>query len=194
MQRLLPDTASRPCLQSALSGKAIFTVPARTSTRGISTSVQAQGKPNYKLDTPKRLWELGETWYCFACYIPAARQSMPGAFCHFVRAPDWDFSTVSACQRGSLTRKSLTALQIKPRQPVRVDKQEAASSHPAAVTLATAAAFDTLSPYFRYPGAQPPAYLDATLPGDRGFDPFRLGENPNFLPWLVEGAGPDKGR
>ncbi|KAK9808223.1 hypothetical protein WJX73_010548 [Symbiochloris irregularis] len=38
-----------------------------------------------------------------------------------------------------------------------------------------------------YPGAEPPPYLDGTLPGDRGFDPFRLAENPALLPWMVEG-------
>ncbi|KAK9800729.1 hypothetical protein WJX73_001302 [Symbiochloris irregularis] len=46
-----------------------------------------------------------------------------------------------------------------------------------------------------YPGAKPPPHLDASLPGDRGFDPLRLGEkftigdgqnNSNGLPWLVE--------
>ncbi|CAL8470956.1 g10498 [Coccomyxa elongata] len=38
-----------------------------------------------------------------------------------------------------------------------------------------------------YPGAEPPSYLDGSLAGDRGFDPFRLGANPSTLPWLVEG-------
>lgn len=38
-----------------------------------------------------------------------------------------------------------------------------------------------------YPGATPPDYLDGTLPGDRGFDPLRLFQNPSVRPWLVEG-------
>ncbi|KAK9808091.1 hypothetical protein WJX73_004628 [Symbiochloris irregularis] len=37
-----------------------------------------------------------------------------------------------------------------------------------------------------FPGQEPPSYLDATLPGDRGFDPLRLAENDKFRPWLVE--------
>ncbi|BDA49427.1 Chlorophyll a-b binding protein 8, chloroplastic [Coccomyxa sp. Obi] len=44
-------------------------------------------------------------------------------------------------------------------------------------------------------GAEPPAYLDGSLPGDRGFDPLRLGlVQPGFiaeknrgLEWLLEG-------
>lgn len=38
-----------------------------------------------------------------------------------------------------------------------------------------------------YPGATPPKHLDGTLPGDYGFDPLRLGTNPDNLKWFVEG-------
>lgn len=38
-----------------------------------------------------------------------------------------------------------------------------------------------------YPGAEPPEYLDGTLPGDRGFDPAGLFANPTTRAWLVEG-------
>jgi len=53
--------------------------------------------------------------------------------------------------------------------------------------------------WFPFSPYQPPAYLDGTLPGDRGFDPFRLGETWGSPPgtdnadqdtrlrWLLEG-------
>lgn len=36
------------------------------------------------------------------------------------------------------------------------------------------------------PGTEPPAYLDGTMAGDYGFDPLRLGQNPETLPYLQE--------
>lgn len=77
-------------------------IPVTSRTRSIRgrTAAAAATKPNWQLDQPNRLWELGETWY---------------------------------------------------------------------------------------PGAEPPAYLDASLPADRGFDPLRLAENDRIRPWLVEG-------
>lgn len=36
------------------------------------------------------------------------------------------------------------------------------------------------------PGLDPPTYLDGTLPGDFGFDPLGLGENPESLKWYVQ--------
>ncbi|CAM0943939.1 unnamed protein product [Alopecurus aequalis] len=36
------------------------------------------------------------------------------------------------------------------------------------------------------PGLDPPAYLDGTLPGDYGFDPLGLGEQPADLKWYVQ--------
>mmetsp|Transcript_18782 Transcript_18782/g.46775 ORF Transcript_18782/g.46775 Transcript_18782/m.46775 type:complete len:313 (+) Transcript_18782:304-1242(+) len=36
------------------------------------------------------------------------------------------------------------------------------------------------------PGTEPPAYLDGTMAGDYGFDPLRLGTNPETLPYLQE--------
>ncbi|KAE8796843.1 Chlorophyll a-b binding protein P4, chloroplastic [Hordeum vulgare] len=36
------------------------------------------------------------------------------------------------------------------------------------------------------PGLDPPAYLDGTLPGDYGFDPLGLGEQPEDLKWYVQ--------
>lgn len=38
-----------------------------------------------------------------------------------------------------------------------------------------------------YPGATPPAHLDGTMMGDYGFDPLRLGTNPDNLKWYREG-------
>lgn len=37
-----------------------------------------------------------------------------------------------------------------------------------------------------YPGAVAPKYLDGTMAGDYGFDPLRLGANPDTLPYLQE--------
>jgi len=37
-----------------------------------------------------------------------------------------------------------------------------------------------------YPGAEGPAYLDGTMPGDYGFDPLRIGSNPTLLPYFKE--------
>jgi len=37
-----------------------------------------------------------------------------------------------------------------------------------------------------YPGAKAPKYLDGTMAGDYGFDPLRLGANPETLPYLQE--------
>eukprot|EP00245_Coleochaete_scutata_P008220 TRINITY_DN2461_c0_g1_i1.p1 TRINITY_DN2461_c0_g1~~TRINITY_DN2461_c0_g1_i1.p1 ORF type:complete len:246 (-),score=49.92 TRINITY_DN2461_c0_g1_i1:432-1169(-) len=36
------------------------------------------------------------------------------------------------------------------------------------------------------PGSTSPAYLDGTLPGDNGFDPLGLGEDPENLKWFVQ--------
>ncbi|XP_051139231.1 photosystem I chlorophyll a/b-binding protein 5, chloroplastic isoform X2 [Andrographis paniculata] len=36
------------------------------------------------------------------------------------------------------------------------------------------------------PGLDPPPYLDGTLPGDFGFDPLGLGEDPESLKWYVQ--------
>lgn len=36
------------------------------------------------------------------------------------------------------------------------------------------------------PGLDPPPYLDGTLPGDFGFDPLGLGEEPEALKWYVQ--------
>lgn len=36
------------------------------------------------------------------------------------------------------------------------------------------------------PGLDPPPYLDGTLPGDYGFDPLGLGEEPADLKWYVQ--------
>ncbi|CAI0558315.1 unnamed protein product [Linum tenue] len=36
------------------------------------------------------------------------------------------------------------------------------------------------------PGLDPPPYLDGSLPGDYGFDPLGLGEDPNSLKWYVQ--------
>nr|CAB3451174.1 unnamed protein product [Digitaria exilis] len=36
------------------------------------------------------------------------------------------------------------------------------------------------------PGLDPPAHLDGTLPGDYGFDPLGLGEEPAALKWYVQ--------
>jgi len=36
------------------------------------------------------------------------------------------------------------------------------------------------------PGSTPPPYLDGTLPGDVGFDPLKLGEDPETLKWYVQ--------
>lgn len=36
------------------------------------------------------------------------------------------------------------------------------------------------------PGLDPPAYLDGSLPGDFGFDPLGLGEDPESLRWYVQ--------
>uniref|UniRef100_A0ACD5Z615 Uncharacterized protein n=1 Tax=Avena sativa TaxID=4498 RepID=A0ACD5Z615_AVESA len=36
------------------------------------------------------------------------------------------------------------------------------------------------------PGLDPPTYLDGTLPGDYGFDPLGLGEQPEDLKWYVQ--------
>ncbi|KAI8473655.1 MAG: light-harvesting protein of photosystem I [Monoraphidium minutum] len=38
-----------------------------------------------------------------------------------------------------------------------------------------------------YPGAAAPSHLNGTLAGDYGFDPLRLGTNPDNLKWFVEG-------
>ena len=35
-----------------------------------------------------------------------------------------------------------------------------------------------------FPGNPAPAYLDGTLPGDYGFDPLRLGSDPDALKWF----------
>lgn len=37
-----------------------------------------------------------------------------------------------------------------------------------------------------FPGTDSPAYLDGSLPGDFGFDPFSLGENPVTLQWYQQ--------
>jgi hypothetical protein len=37
-----------------------------------------------------------------------------------------------------------------------------------------------------YPGAKAPKYLDGSMAGDYGFDPLRLGANPDTLPYLQE--------
>jgi light-harvesting complex I chlorophyll a/b binding protein 2 len=37
-----------------------------------------------------------------------------------------------------------------------------------------------------YPGNEPPAYLDGSLPGDFGFDPLRLGSDPEALRWFQQ--------
>ncbi|ESQ30923.1 hypothetical protein EUTSA_v10011725mg [Eutrema salsugineum] len=36
------------------------------------------------------------------------------------------------------------------------------------------------------PGLEPPPYLDGKLPGDYGFDPLGLGEDPKSLKWYVQ--------
>ncbi|KAG2663678.1 hypothetical protein I3843_16G045500 [Carya illinoinensis] len=36
------------------------------------------------------------------------------------------------------------------------------------------------------PGLDPPPYLDGSLPGDYGFDPLGLGEDPQSLKWYVQ--------
>ncbi|CAM8975984.1 unnamed protein product [Rhodiola kirilowii] len=36
------------------------------------------------------------------------------------------------------------------------------------------------------PGLEPPSYLDGKLPGDFGFDPLGLGEDPESLRWYVQ--------
>lgn len=47
-----------------------------------------------------------------------------------------------------------------------------------------AAALNRTAPWF--PGTMAPAYLDGSLPGDFGFDPLRLGEDPAKLSWYVQ--------
>nr|6QPH_4 Chain 4, Lhc4 [Dunaliella salina]6RHZ_4 Chain 4, Chlorophyll a-b binding protein, Lhca4 [Dunaliella salina]6SL5_4 Chain 4, Lhca4 [Dunaliella salina]6YXR_4 Chain 4, Lhca4 [Dunaliella salina] len=37
-----------------------------------------------------------------------------------------------------------------------------------------------------YPGATPPAHLDGSMLGDYGFDPLRLGTNPDRMKWFRE--------
>ena len=37
-----------------------------------------------------------------------------------------------------------------------------------------------------YPGASAPSYLDGSMAGDYGFDPLRLGANPNLINWYRE--------
>eukprot|EP00803_Ostreobium_quekettii_P008887 evm.model.scf_1873.2 EVM.evm.TU.scf_1873.2 scf_1873:9469-11814(-) len=37
-----------------------------------------------------------------------------------------------------------------------------------------------------YPGNDPPAHLDGSLPGDYGFDPLGLGSDPELLKWFVQ--------
>nr|ABD37881.1 light-harvesting chlorophyll-a/b binding protein Lhca4.1 [Mesostigma viride]DAA05923.1 TPA_inf: chloroplast light-harvesting complex I protein precursor Lhca2 [Mesostigma viride] len=38
-----------------------------------------------------------------------------------------------------------------------------------------------------YTGAKPPAYLDGSMPGDYGYDPLRMGGNPELLKWYQQG-------
>merc|ERR1719453_1565803 len=37
-----------------------------------------------------------------------------------------------------------------------------------------------------FPGNVPPVYLDGSMPGDFGFDPLRLGSDPDILKWFRE--------
>ena len=37
-----------------------------------------------------------------------------------------------------------------------------------------------------YPGNEPPAWLDGSLPGDYGFDPLGLGSDPETLKWMAD--------
>merc|ERR1719473_1034571 len=37
-----------------------------------------------------------------------------------------------------------------------------------------------------FPGNTPPVHLDGSMPGDYGFDPLRLGSDPDFLKWFRE--------
>ena len=37
-----------------------------------------------------------------------------------------------------------------------------------------------------YPGNDPPAWLDGSLPGDYGFDPLGFGSDPETLRWMAD--------
>lgn len=37
-----------------------------------------------------------------------------------------------------------------------------------------------------FPGNDPPAWLDGSLPGDYGFDPLGLGSDPETLRWMAD--------
>lgn len=49
--------------------------------------------------------------------------------------------------------------------------------------MSTSSSFKTISSLFV--GNPAPAYLDGSLPGDYGFDPLRLGSDPEILKWFT---------
>ena len=60
-------------------------------------------------------------------------------------------------------------------------RPQARPSRSSTVTVSAAA-----RPLWR-PGSKAPAWLDGSLPGDFGFDPLALGEQPAALKWYVQG-------
>ena len=86
------------------------------------------------------------------------------------------------CKTKNLTpRHRLCRLKSRAAPAVRRAITTRASS-PKAVVAATAAADRPLW----YPGSTPPAHLDGSLPGDFGFDPLNLSEDPEMKKWLVQ--------
>ena len=68
-----------------------------------------------------------------------------------------------------------------PKSPPTNPPPQARPSRASTVTVSAAA-----RPLWR-PGSEAPAWLDGSLPGDFGFDPLALGEQPAALKWYVQG-------
>lgn len=86
----------------------------------------------------------------------------------------------------SMVARAVTPASLK-RTPARTFARAAASKRSVAVSRSVLSVrAEGPEGMEWYPGAEGPKYLDGTMAGDYGFDPLRLGGNPELLPYYQE--------
>ena len=140
------------------------------------------GAARWRLVGPATVSEREEGWVTKTRWVPPCSRLAPPPFCACRRRHVHLVSVgrVGACAEAEVEGEARWGTRPPyPRNNAHPLLQPPQSQRP----VAARAAADR--PVW-FPGNPPPAYLDGTLPGDYGFDPLRLGSDPDTLKWFAQ--------